>query len=253
MLLGRLWRMSVLLLSGFLLAGCLPSSHSQLDEEKEPHYLAGKSRVSSMDFHGAVEAFTKAVEVNPRSGAAHLELGWLYDQKESDPAAAIYHYSKHLQLRPQADNADTIKTRILACKQELARTVSLGPVTQAMQREFEQLALANKRLQEDLEKCRAYAESLQSLTNRAGAAGSSPAERRLSSAQAGDAGVRTGATRVSNPAGGPVRPPRAHTVKSGETPTQIARQYGVKLDALLSANPKLDPRRMKVGDVVRIP
>ena len=42
-------------------------------------------------------------------------------------------------------------------------------------------------------------------------------------------------------------------MKQGETPTMIARKYGVKVDALMSANPKLDPRRMHVGQVLAIP
>lgn len=237
-----------ILCSGLILSGCLPSGHSQLDEEKESHFLAGKSRVSSMDFKGAIESFSKAVEVNPRSGAAHLELGWLYDQKESDPAAAIYHYNKYLRLRPNADNADTIRTRVLACKQELARTVSLGPVTQSLQKEFEQLALNNKRLQEEVEKWKTYAITLQAITNSmasmpehfAGSSTSTPgSSQQLTSTQARSASGTT--------------PGRVHTVRAGETATQIARRYGVRLDALLSANPRLDPRRMQVGDTLKVP
>jgi LysM repeat protein len=33
----------------------------------------------------------------------------------------------------------------------------------------------------------------------------------------------------------------------------IARRYGVKLDALMAANPKLDPRRLQIGQAVIIP
>jgi LysM repeat protein len=236
---------------GMLLGGCLPAGHSQLDEEKESHYLAGKSRVSSMDYRGAIEAFSKAVEVNPRSGAAHLELGWLYDQKETDPAAAIYHYNKYLQLRRNAPNAETIKTRILACKQELARTVSLGPVTQNLQREFEALVLANRKLQEDLEKWRAYALVLQTLTN---------APRQVSPPETQPTATPPSAvaTTPTQPApfvatSQPAQRFRTHVVKQGETATQIAKRYGVRVDALLAANPRLDPTRMQIGDTIRIP
>ena len=127
------------LLAGVVLSGCLPA-RTQAEEEKEPHYLAGKSRVNAMDFPGAVEAFEKALEVSPQSASAHFELGWLYDQKQSDPAAAIYHYERYLKLRSDPDKAEMVKTRILACKQELARSVSLGPVMQSAQNELQQLA-----------------------------------------------------------------------------------------------------------------
>jgi len=46
---------------------------------------------------------------------------------------------------------------------------------------------------------------------------------------------------------------KTHTVKSGETPGAIAKKYGVKVDALLTANPRLDPKRLQVGQTLNIP
>src|SRR5579859_6474235 len=117
---------SLLLLAG----GCGPAGQSQSDEEREPHFLAGKGRASSLDYQGAVESFEKALAVNPQSAAAHFELGYLFDQKLADPAEAICHYQKYLKLRPRAENADTVRQRIMGCKQELAGAVNLGPVTE---------------------------------------------------------------------------------------------------------------------------
>ena len=162
-----------------------------------------------MDFKGAIESFEKAVEVNPKSAPAHFELGWLYDQKESDPAAAVYHYERYLKLAPNAGKEEMVKTRILACKQQLAQTVSLGPVTEKQQRELEQLVEENKRLREEVEKWRAYAARLQSLTNQAAAA--SPTTRStqtsvyLQPAASGAAPLSlAGSSRSSRP---PQRPP----------------------------------------------
>src|SRR4051812_36229631 len=144
---GRnLLRGTLLLFSCFAMSGCFPAGHSQLEEEKEPHFLEGKTRVNAMDYKGAIESFEKSLEANPGSASAHFELGWLCDQKESDPASAIYHYNHYLKIRPHADNAEIIKTHIQACKQELARGVSLGPVTQVLQNEFEKLKEENQRL-----------------------------------------------------------------------------------------------------------
>lgn len=131
------FRAAPLLLAGLLLGGCLPSGPK--DEEKEPYFLVGKSRVNTMDFKGAVESFEKAVEVNPKSAPAHFELGWLYDQKESDPAAAIYHYERFLKLSPNSGKEEMVKTRILACEQQLAQSVSFTPATEKQQRDIEQL------------------------------------------------------------------------------------------------------------------
>jgi tetratricopeptide (TPR) repeat protein len=243
-----LFRTALFLLAGLVWSGCLPSAPG--DEEKEPYFLAGKSRVNTMDFKGAVESFEKAVEVNPKSAPAHFELGWLYDQKESDPAAAIYHFEHFLKLMPNSGKEEMVKTRILACKQQLAQTVSLGLVTEKQQREFEQLAEENKRLREDVEKWRAYALRLQTLTNQAGA--SLPATRAVQPPGLGQVAAAdspgTGRSSVT-----PTATSRTHTVKAGETPGFIARKYGVKVDALMTANPKLDPRRLQVGQTLIIP
>jgi len=231
-----------------LLGGCLPSAHSQLDEEKEPHFLAGKARVNAMDYRGAVESFEKALEVNPRSASAHLELGWLYENKEGDSAAAIYHFDRFLRLRPKADNADTIRNRILACKQQIAGTVSVGPVTQTLQREFEKLTEQNKVLREELAKAQAQVARLQAQTNVVPAL---PLPR--------SPGTAVGGTNKLNLAGQnlavdvPSRTGRTHTVRAGETMTTIARQHGLRVDSLTTANPGVDPRRLRVGQVLNVP
>ncbi len=243
---------------GLTLVGCDPSGLSQQDEEREPHFLAGKSRVSTMDYPGAIEAFEKALEANPHSAAAHFELGWLFDQKDSDPAAAIYHYEHFLKLRPEAGNAETVKQRIMTCKQELARNVSLGPLSERQQRDLEQmtednkrLTGENKRLQEELDKWRLYGLRLAAGTNAAApvrAPASAPAAQPY-------AAVAAPTTRAAVTAASTNSAPalRSHTVRPGETPIGIARRYGVKLEMLMAANPRLDARRMQVGQALAIP
>ena len=138
------------------LSGCTPSGRSQLSEEKEPHFVLGKSRVNAMDFQGAIEAFEQSLEANPHSATAHFELGWLYDEKTSDPAAAIYHYQEYLKLNPNADNADVIKQRIYRCKQQLAADVLPLPSAPAAQQQLEKLSEQNRQLQDEVGKWRAY-------------------------------------------------------------------------------------------------
>jgi membrane-bound lytic murein transglycosylase D len=46
---------------------------------------------------------------------------------------------------------------------------------------------------------------------------------------------------------------RTHRVRSGETMGAIARRYGVSVAAVQSANRAVDPRRMRVGQSLRIP
>jgi len=249
------FRIALSLLAALALCGCLRSAPSQSDEEKESHFLLGRSRVSAMDYQGAIEAFGRALEVNPRSAAAHFELACLFEKREADPAAAIYHYQQYLRLRPKAENTDTVNQHIQALKQELARNVSLGPVAERQQREFERLAEENRRLNEEVEKWRSHAIRLQALTNQtvtalAAPPGAKPATAALAptdsprpTALARNGSLPT-ATRAT---------PRLHRVKAGETATMIARQYRVRVDALLAANPRIQPRRLQVGQMLNVP
>ena len=47
--------------------------------------------------------------------------------------------------------------------------------------------------------------------------------------------------------------PRQHKVKPNDNPTKIARKYAIPLQQLLAANPGLNPRRMQVGQTLKIP
>jgi tetratricopeptide (TPR) repeat protein len=248
-----LFRTAPLLLVGLMMSGCLPSAPR--DEEKEPYFLAGKNCLNTMDFKGAVESFEKALEVNPKSAPAHFELGWLYDQKESDPAAAIYHYERFLKLSPNSAKEERVRTRILACKQQLAQSVSLGPLTEKQQRDFEMMAEETKHLREEVEKWRAAANRLPNPTNQSSAG--SPAKRSSQASVPGQSVSTTGFVPKSTaPGRAPVTSAsssRTHVVKAGETPGVIAHKYGIKVEALLAANPGLDPRRLRVGQTLAIP
>ena len=145
--------------------GCSPSEQSQLDEEKEPHFVLGKSRVNSMDYSGAIEAFGESLEVNPRSAAAHFQLAWLFDAKAADPAAAIYHYQEFLRLNPKAENAEVIKQRVYSCKQQLAADVLPLPSAPAAQQQLEKLIEKNHQLDQQVTALQELVKQLSALTN----------------------------------------------------------------------------------------
>jgi LysM repeat protein len=275
------------LLLGLSLGGCNPMGPGQNDEEKEPHFLAGKGHLNTMDYPAAVESFEKALTLNPKSAAAHFELGCLFAQKVPDPAAAIYHYERFLKLRPKAPNAEWVNQIILASKQELARTVSLGPVTEKQQRDLEKLAEDNKRLteenrrlNEEAAKWRASAATpprpqtnppvritqptptpTNSQSPSLALASATTAPPVLPPALSGrDPHQPEGLNRgplgpgaSPAPKGAPVEPLRTHIIKPRETLAGIARQYGVKLEALSAANPKANPRRLHPGQTLTIP
>jgi LysM repeat protein len=225
---------------GLALGGCEPSDQSAADDEKEPHFVLGQNRVNAMDFQGAVEAFEASLEANPHSAAAHFQLAMLYDEKESNPAAAIYHYQQYLRFDPKASNAEVVAQRIYTCKQQLAADVLPLPSSPAAQQQLQQLADTNRLLQTELDY---YVRQLAAVK-----AGPPPP----SNVVPPPAAAVASATEITNPRP-PAAKPRTHTVAARETPAAIARKYGVNLNALLAANPGLNPKKLRVGQVINLP
>jgi LysM repeat protein len=219
-----------LLALALCLSGCIPGD-SHVDEEKDPHFQRGINLVNSQDFKGAVEEFEKALETNPRSAAAHFQLGLLYDNKVNDFAAAIYHYQRHLQLMPNSDRAQSVQQRIRLCKQELANTEFPLPNSQNLQREADRLTAENASLRQQL-----------------------TALQHQAAAKAEPAQPVAGPVRLAAeaPVAAPSHP-RVHVVKERDTISSIAAQYGLKASAILAANPRVDPRRLRIGQNLNLP
>jgi tetratricopeptide (TPR) repeat protein len=257
----RMWCRALCAVLLLAWCGCDPGSEAQVDEQKNPFFAAGKERIGAHDYKGAIEAFEKALETNPKSVLAHFELGVLYEQhseqKDSDYIAAMYHYQQVIRLRPTEYPADNARQRIAGCKQELVKGEALAPVAQNLVRENDRLKEENRGLHRQLDSMRAD-------LNRVAAGGAAPAlaaQTQGSTAQA-DTAVRPrtnaapGVYRVT-----PAAPSASaiasssknHTIQPGDTAYSIAKRYRVSVNSLLTANPRMDPRRMKVGAVVAIP
>ena len=246
-------------------SGCAPSEQSAADEEKEPHFVLANSRFNSMDYLGAIEAFQESLEVNPRSAQAHYRLGQLFDTKQPDPAAAVFHYQEYLRLAKGAENAEIIRQRITACKQQLAADVMAMPTTPRAMKQIEELTETNRLLQSQVESLRAsvqkwsdYADSLKV------AARNNPApQNNFPTSPSGSIQLPDDTTlppiafqRATTPIRvTPLPPPRPHTyvVKSGETLAGIARKQGISLRSLQAANSGLNPKKIHKGQTINLP
>ena len=272
-------RLSLSLLTAVVLAmanGCSPGDSSQIDEEKEPHFVLGNSRCNEMDWNGAVEAFEESLEVNPRSAEAHYRLAQLFDTKVPDPAAAIYHYQEYLKREPDAKNRDVINERIDSCKQQLATDVLQLPSAPAVQKQLDSLVDQNRQLQAEVDKLNAqlkdwnaYYASEQAALKAGGNAGNyanaqQPATT-MASATPDDISsqptqpepqptanvVKSSKPLKSTPGRG--QKSHTHIVASGETIASIARKHGVSLGALEEVNPGINPKKLHVGQVINLP
>ncbi len=222
------------------LAGCIPGD-CHVDEEKDPHFQRGRNLVNSQDFKGAVEEFEKALETHPQSAAAHFELGWLYETKLNDYAAAIYHYERHLQLDPQSSRAQTVQERIRGCKQELANAVFPLPENRNLQGEVDRLTAENLLLKQQMDLLRRQKAPAPTLAE----PGPAPARPASNAPVARAERAERAAPAASHP--------RVHIVRERETISSIATRYGVKAGAILAANPGVEPRHLRVGQSLNLP
>jgi len=253
--------MFLLLCLGF--SGCDPAE-GRMEEQKNPYFIAGKERAAERDYKGAIDAFEKALEANPRSAQAHFELGVLYeqhsDQKEEDFVAAMFHYGQAIKLRPNDYPADNARQRVASCKRELVKAESLAPVAQNLMRELEKLKEENQTLRKQLESASSQFANrapvqVKTLSNRTDiivpTSRSTKPPTNVASTLNWTSPASPDHQRVTPlPA---VAPARTHTVKAGDTPYSISRQYHLKLETLMAANPGLDAKRMKIGQVVNLP
>lgn len=266
-----LFRSLAVALFSALFVACSPVREAKIDEQRNPYFIEGKERIGTRDYKGAIAAFEKALEVNPRSALAHFELGVLYeqhsDQREDDYVSALYHYNQVVRLRPHAYPADNARQRIASCKQELVRSQSMAPVYQQTIRELDRLKDENQLLRRQLDAVNAQAASRFVAP---AAIGSSYAQT-SPLIQTSPAGTRTAVDLTgndtpvivaTNPAPvvrerhsvtAPKTAGRTHTVRAGDTAFSIARAYRIRLDSLLAANPRLDTKHMKIGQVLTIP
>jgi LysM repeat protein len=211
-----------------------------------------------MNYPGAAEAFEKALDANPRSASAHLELALLSYENLGDFAAAIYHFEKYLKLNPKSNRTDSVRQYITYCKQELAKGLPMASVNQQLQRELEKmdkLMHENNELRQQMEQMKAQANprgivSAASTTALDDRSATPLAQVQPSYTRAPvDPVVPAAIREASHPASAS----KTHFVRSGETPYSIARSYGVPVTSLLSANPGVDPKRLRPGQSLSVP
>lgn len=117
---------------GLMLALATACDHSapltDATAEQEVNYLRAKKLNEQQDFQAAAEFYKKSLSVNPDFARAHLELGLLCDEKLGDPIAAIYHYRRYLELRPDSEKRQLVEDFIERARLSLAAKLPQSPV-----------------------------------------------------------------------------------------------------------------------------
>ena len=251
-------RAAAMLLLGFGLGlglgGCTPGGR-YADEENDQNIQAGKIQRRSGFYQEAEEAFQRALQNNPKSATAHYELGLLYYENMTNYPGALYHFERYRQLHPRPANEDVLKLMIIECKRELAADVPLGTIGLHQQRAIQQLRDTNALLLLELEKLRQQLATRSAQGPAVAAPQTAPDPAAAAEPPSRNPPSSAAATPSPTPTPNPVPTPaaRGHTVRPGETMAAIARLYRIDLNALLAANPGVDPRRLQPGQRVIVP
>ena len=142
--------------------GCGPSSVMPYTAEvDDPDYRRGKELLRMGREQEALSTFLKVID--QRGGAApesHLDAAILYQQHVKDPIAAIYHFRRYRELRPNTDQARLALQRIEACIRDFAKTLPGQPLDNQVDRTdlidtVDRLQRENLQLKEQLAAARA--------------------------------------------------------------------------------------------------
>lgn len=256
------------------------------DPRKDPNYQDGLAWKDQGRYDIARTSFERAADVNPANRYAHLELGFLHLEQLRDPVTAIYHFQRYLALAQRQESAGfrdpVVEGRITSAKIQLAMQYSDQIGRQESQVRLDELRRRNEDLDQQV---RLLTQQLQlarqqQLTNPAAPVTPGPAptpiEGRSFPAPPPPAITRPAtptpplreATPPTNrtavpavpaaPRANPPAPPRpaatrTYVIQGGDTPGRIAQRFNIRVEALLAANPGIDPRRLKVGRPLNIP
>lgn len=260
---------ALLLAAALLGGGCDAWNRAGGDEERELHYVQGLNLKIQGQTEKAIESFTQALQVNPNNAAAHLALGDLHYDKTRRFIVAAYHYSEYSRLKASREpgfKPTEINERIKACELSVAANYADSIGRRAADTELEGLKLDLARLTEENRILRRQAgiEGLRvTPTNPPPAQAAAPARNTAqqpvtatpsrSGASPTEETRRAADPMAQTPAATAAATPRVHKVVSGDTPSAIARRYGVTLKALQAANPGMRANQLRIGQAVNIP
>ena len=223
-------------------AGCRRASDDQR-EARNRHMRRALAAKDAQDIDGAIEWCERALERKPDLALAHRELALMLDGFREDYVAAIYHYQRYLDLRPDTPNREAVEELIRHARMNFA--AQIGATPDEWQRDLQVRNDRIRALETELALWRSG--EIQAAAASASPPAASPA---------------VPAARVQAPAPGASEAPppavRTHVVSAGETLGTISsRYYGspAQWNRIFDANRDRiqNPNNVRVGTALVIP
>jgi len=109
-----------------LAMGCSRVSDDQR-EARDRNLRRAAVAKEAQDIDQAIVWCERALERRPQLALAHRELALMLDNYRQDYVAALYHYQRYLQLRPDAENRETVEDLIRHCRVSFAAQIASSP------------------------------------------------------------------------------------------------------------------------------
>jgi LysM repeat protein len=107
-------------------AGCRRASDDQR-EARNRHMRRALAAKDAQDIDGAIEWCERALDRKPDLALAHRELALMLDGFREDYVAAIYHYRRYLDLRPDTPNREAVEELIRHARMNFATQIGATP------------------------------------------------------------------------------------------------------------------------------
>ena len=93
-----------------------PNDENFREELAKAHYNMGNIFFQRGEYQRAVVEFYQAVDLSPYDADTHYNLAFISGEFLKDQETALKHYQWYLYLRPDADDIDLVKEKMLAAK-----------------------------------------------------------------------------------------------------------------------------------------
>jgi len=276
---NRLCFLPALLVPVLLVSCSQTPPGSDAEDERNPFFRQATKDVADLNYPAAIKQFEKAVSVNPNVAKAYLQIGLLYGDKLGDPISAIYFYQKYLEARPNAAEREEVLAAMEKAKIDFALSLTNTGIQNAA--EIARISKENVDLKQQIDKLQGTLAAKEAQVSQVAGAAAPPKATPVSSVvpatppahekKTDKAASRTeasgmpavpAATPPPAPAEAAVPPAGAkqHTIAKGDTLWKLAKQYypasldlNEEIKNIKAANPGLDDRNLKIGNVIVIP
>ena len=109
-----------------LAAGCGRADAERRDAG-DRYLRRARAARQAEDVDGAIRWCEKALRRRPDSAAAHRERALICDHFQQDYLAALYHYRRYLELRPDSAERADVEEMMAVCGRKLAAQLSGAP------------------------------------------------------------------------------------------------------------------------------